>query len=392
MKARCEHEEKTARQSEDKASERISPRLADCGSLESAARQRWRRLDAGISHPVVVRTEKMGMKHQRVTPPVWAIVLAGGDGICLQGLTRKIDGDSRPKQFSKIFGDRSLLGHTRERLKPIFSDNRLMFVVTKDHDNFYREELADVDHSRVLEQPLNRGTGVAIIAALLQLLEYEADAVVGIFPSDHYYADNAAFAATVKSAIDVSSELDDSLVLIGAKPEWPEVEFGWIEPGVSIINGSRAPLFGVSRFREKPRLSQARHLMRKGGLWNTFVIIGRAGAFLKLLAATVMPAMTRIAEAIAHGELDSVYSEIETIDFSKHVLSVEPRGLLVMPDGASGWADLGNQARVIDALDRNKIEPDWLREVRRSSATTINMQVPVGHQRAHAVMRDIAIA
>ncbi len=66
----------------------------------------------------------------------------------------------------------------------------------------------------------------------------------------NYYADNAAFAATVKSAIDVSSEHDDSLVLIGAKPEWPEAEFGWIEPGVSIINGSHAPLFAVSRFRE----------------------------------------------------------------------------------------------------------------------------------------------
>jgi len=34
----------------------------------------------------------------------WAIVLAGGDGTRLQSLTCKIEGDSRPKQFSKIFG------------------------------------------------------------------------------------------------------------------------------------------------------------------------------------------------------------------------------------------------------------------------------------------------
>ena len=264
------------------------------------------------------------MKGQRVTPPIWAIVLAGGDGIRLQGLTRKIDGDSRPKQFSRIFGDQSLLGHTRERLKPIFGDNRLMFVVTKGHESFYTEELADVEPSRVVEQPANRGTGVAIIAALLQLLEHEVDAIVGIFPSDHYYADNAAFAAMVKSAIDISNEHDDSIVLIGAKPEWPEVEFGWIEPGVSITNGTRTPLFGVSRFCEKPPLAEAHNLMRKGGLWNTFITIGRAGAFLKLLSATVLPAMTSIAEAVARGNLDSVYNEIETIDFSKHVLSMEP--------------------------------------------------------------------
>jgi mannose-1-phosphate guanylyltransferase len=266
-----------------------------------------------------------------------------------------------------------------------------MFVVTKKHESFYKEELAGVDPSHVLEQPANRGTGVAIIVALLQLLEREVDATVGIFPSDHYYANNAAFAAVVNSAIELSSEHDDSIVLIGAKPEWPEVEFGWIEPGVLIANGSRAPLFDVSRFCEKPRLAEARRLMRKGGLWNTFITIGRAGAFLKLLSATVLPTINCLAEAVVRGNLNSVYNEIETIDFSKHVLSMDPGRLLVMADNMSGWADLGNQARVIHTLDRNNTEPDWLREMRRSDvAAQVNLQVHVGHESSHVVMRDTA--
>ena len=45
-----------------------------------------------------------------------------------------------------------------------------MFVVTKDHDSFYTEELADVDPSRVVEQPANRGTAVAIIAATASIV------------------------------------------------------------------------------------------------------------------------------------------------------------------------------------------------------------------------------
>ena len=54
-----------------------------------------------------------------------AFVLAGGDGTRLQSLTHKIDGDGRPKQFSKIFGGKTLLTHTRDRLRPFFSDDQV---------------------------------------------------------------------------------------------------------------------------------------------------------------------------------------------------------------------------------------------------------------------------
>src|SRR5437016_2284690 len=84
---------------------------------------------------------------------VRAFVLAGGEGTRLQSLTHKIDGDWRPKQFSKIFGGKSLLTHTRERLRPIFSDDQVAFVVIRNHERFYTNELADVDASRIVVQP-----------------------------------------------------------------------------------------------------------------------------------------------------------------------------------------------------------------------------------------------
>jgi hypothetical protein len=33
---------------------------------------------------------------------LWAVLLAGGDGVRLRDLTRRIEGDSRPKQFCRI--------------------------------------------------------------------------------------------------------------------------------------------------------------------------------------------------------------------------------------------------------------------------------------------------
>ena len=104
--------------------------------------------------------------------------------------------------------------------------------------------------------------------------------------------------------------------------------------------------------------------MRVGGLWNTFVTIGRASAFLKLLSGTVLSAVTQIAEALKRGNMDAAYNNTRTIDFSRDVLSRDQRQLLVIPDGNSGWADLGNPVRVIETLIRNRIEPSWLRKIR----------------------------
>jgi len=295
---------------------------------------------------------------------MWAVVLAGGDGTRLQELTLKVHGDARPKQFSSIMGATSLLGHTRVRLRRIFHDDRVMFVVKRDHKEFYDDELSDVDTSRIIAQPSNRGTGVAIMAAILRLLQLNTAAIVGFFPSDHYFADDAAFAATVQSAIEISKTHRDSIVLIGAKPQWPEVEYGWIEPGAQVTSDSHTPFFTVSRFWEKPQHATAQYLMRTGALWNTFVTVGRTLSFLKLFTDTLRQAMTQVSDALARGNMDVAYRQIETIDFSKDVLSRDQRKLLVIPDKNSGWADLGNPLRVMETLIRNRIEPSWFRKIR----------------------------
>ena len=131
-----------------------------------------------------------------------------------------------------------------------------------------------------------------------------------------------------------------------------------------MMTGSGKPLFNVNRFWEKPPLAEARHLMKTGGLWNTFVTIGYGGAFLKLLTDTVPSAVSEISKALTQGDPDAAYRDLEAIDFSKHVLSRNQRQLLVIQDEVSGWADLGNPVRVIETLIRNRIVPSWLRKMR----------------------------
>ena len=136
----------------------------------------------------------------RLPRHLWAVLLAGGDGVRLRDLTVRIVGDHRPKQFCPIVGAESLLRQTRGRLDPLFSGDRQVFVVSCAHERYYSKELADAKDSLVIEQPMNRGTAVGIIVALVQIMQADPDAVVGLFPCDHYYSDDESFRSIVRSA------------------------------------------------------------------------------------------------------------------------------------------------------------------------------------------------
>ncbi len=47
---------------------------------------------------------------------LWAIVLAGGEGLRLRPLTRQLYGEERPKQYAALLGSRSLLRQTLDRV------------------------------------------------------------------------------------------------------------------------------------------------------------------------------------------------------------------------------------------------------------------------------------
>ena len=300
----------------------------------------------------------------------WGVLLAGGDGTRLKSLTLKIAEDSRPKQFCRLFGGKSLLTQTEERLEPLFRCDRTMFVVARDHERYYREDLGRADPSRIIVQPQNRGTGVAIATALLRILQREANPFVAFFPCDHYYSNDDAFVSTIGSAMAYAQEYPKSIILLGAEAHYPEIEYGWIEPGFAIRASGAVQLLRVNRFWEKPSLRKARALMSSGCLWNTFVTVGRASTFLELLRSQIPDVMLHIAAGVSRDNLDGVYRSIRPIDFAREVLTLLPHRLLAVRGVESGWADLGNPDRVLDTLARNRIKPAWLIEMQALEKTS----------------------
>ncbi len=280
----------------------------------------------------------------------WAVILAGGDGTRLAELSRRVSGDARPKQFCRFFGGKSLLAHTRERIGPLFDKDRTLFVLARAHGRYYREELEDADPSARLVQPANRGTAIAMALSLRHIVERDANALVAFFPSDHHYANPNAFRANVASALRVTGEYPGSVLIFGAESRYPEVEYGWIEPGRMLVDSERYPLRRVRRFWEKPARAHAELLHGSGCLWNTFVTIGSARTFLAMMDAN-LPHLTRAPLSVSRAhELARFYETTASADFSKAVLMQQPERLIVAPDAVSGWTDLGSPARLATVL------------------------------------------
>jgi mannose-1-phosphate guanylyltransferase len=292
----------------------------------------------------------------------WAVLLAGGDGTRLRDLTRRISGDSRPKQFCQLFADRSLFEQTRERIDPLFPRNRQVPVLSRAHEKYFAAAFAQAAESWALVQPANRGTGIAIALASLYILSFDPEATVSVFPCDHYYSDEESFRATILSAEDCAEGHPDTIVLVGAQAEYPESEYGWIEPGAVVSQTGAGPLCHVKRFWEKPHQVQAAELMRVGCLWNTFVTVGRASTFLELMLSQAPQAVILASQALANLDAEGAYDQLPTVDFSRDVLVKESKRLLVLRDGCSGWADLGSPPRVLETLLRNGIQPEWASE------------------------------
>lgn len=286
----------------------------------------------------------------------WAMILAGGDGTRLQSMTRAITGDNRPKQFVPVIGGSTLLNQTRRRVALSIEPSCTMIVVTQKHRRFYESLAGEIPGSLLLEQPTNKGTAPAILYALLRVAAKSPKAVVALFPSDHFFADDEEFMSHIDVALDAVEVQPETVMLLGITPTAPETEYGWIEPEPSILSSAQRSITRVRKFWEKPSLNLATSLMDRC-LWNSFVMVGCVDALLKMTRAaipemyaafaTITPAFETANE---HKALATLYSHIEDSNFSHQVLAVRPGDLMVMRVGDVGWSDLGEPNRVLSAL------------------------------------------
>jgi mannose-1-phosphate guanylyltransferase len=291
------------------------------------------------------------------------IVLAGGEGKRLQPFVQRLRGKDLPKQYVNFIGKRSMLEHTFHRAEKLVSPDRLFTVVNRDHlrhPEVWRQ-LSDRPKGSVILQPMNKETGPGIMLPLMRLYKYYPDAVVMLFPSDHFVLEEDLFMNHVDLACHIVERDPSRLVLLGVEPYAPDLEYGYILPGDETDGSARYGLRPVSRFIEKPDQHAAKEMFHKGGLWNTMVMVFKAETLLGL-ARKVAPVLSRSFHRIwksvgTPGETDvveDVYRKIKPVNFSKDLLEAisaqYSSHLQVLPVGGVYWSDWGSEHRIKSML------------------------------------------
>jgi len=314
----------------------------------------------------------------------WAIVLAGGSGSRMQAFTKRWLGHPRPKQYCAFTGRRTMLEHTLERASAAAGSWRVVTIIDPKHKEYLLAPRRMRVPGHIIEQPQPRDTGPGVFLPLARVLAQDSEAIVALMPSDHFIFPRKRFLALLEEAYLLAERLPEDLVLLAARPDSPESDYGWILPGAPIPD-SRA--LRVSLFREKPGHDDAVELRRQGALWNTMIVTTRA-ATLWEVGRRFQPGMIRRFEALMgriglpdqSEAVTEAYRGMDALNFSRDILEPAAERTVVLPMDGVRWCDWGRPRRVIETLGQIGKPPSFPVETknrRRPDMTTAVAQPPL---------------
>ena len=319
------------------------------------------------------------MKQESREGQLWGLVLAAGDGTRVRSFLSQLCSNRGIKQFCAIVGHRTMLAHTLARAEMLIPRQRILIVVSADHQPEIAQHLAHWPKENVIVQPANRDTTAGILLPLAHIARRDPHALVTVFPSDHFIANEQGFITSVKLAIEETRLFPESFVLLGMKPDRLENGYGWIEP---VSEKSDRFTQSVARFWEKPLWSQAQILWQKGALWNSFVCVTYCRTlwemvrlavpdiylhFLEIYQALGTPAAQRVTKRI--------YNCLRAINFSSGVCEPWAPMLRVLPVPDVGWSDWGSVDRIVATVEQLGKKNELLARLNRSEPKAVQTEI-----------------
>lgn len=286
-----------------------------------------------------------------------ALILAGGSGTRLWPLSRS----KTPKQFLPLFGKRTLLQDTCQRLFPLIPPEDQWIITGQDHYEQVAKQIDELkqitggDNSspfiKIFAEPQAKNTAPAVFWGARMCRElYGDDTVMLVLPSDHVITLEEEFLQAIKTAVEQAAR--GFLVTFGFAPAHPETGYGYIK--IDDQTDALNKCFPVQAFVEKPDRKTAEAYLASGRyLWNSGMFAFHVGVLIeearRHCPQTVNPFLD-YSPGSAQSIIDAYYRcKADSIDYA--VMEKTDKAYVVRSE--FGWSDVGSWQSLYQVSSKN---------------------------------------
>lgn len=288
---------------------------------------------------------------------LYAVVLAGGGGTRLWPKSRQ----ETPKQFLRLYGQKSMLELTVERLTTWLPLDRLIIVTNQQYAQEVRRLLPQLKTEQIIAEPAKRDTALAMLVGTLYARTLDPEAVIINAAADHIVTDVAEYERIMKAAA-LEAQAEAVLVTVGITPTYPATGFGYIRVGTELKRlGRGLSAFRVENFTEKPNQATAgAFLATKQYFWNANMYVWKAKSLLDAFQRYQPETMSLVQPLLSASvtsfttQLATIYEQAPTISID-YAISEQAENLVLIP-ADFGWHDIGEWKVVYELAEHDEAE------------------------------------
>lgn len=224
------------------------------------------------------------------------VIMAGGAG------TRfwPVSTEKRPKQFLTLFGERSLIQMSYDRIASLVPPERVLVLTNERFVHLVKEQLPQLPDENIIGEPLRRDTAAAVALAALLGRRRFGNPVIATLTADHLIEPIEEFQRALLSAAHAAEASDQALYTFGIKPTFAATGFGYLQRGDALPRREGdLPHYRLLCFREKPDGATARQYVHSGEYyWNSGMFVWTANAILSELTQHLPEHLTHLQKAV----------------------------------------------------------------------------------------------
>ena len=285
------------------------------------------------------------------TGRLWAVIMAGGSGTRFWPESRK----SKPKQFLSIFGKKTLLEETVDRLSNLIPKSRILVITSREHTGLVKK-LLKLPASQIIGEPVGRNTAPCAVLAASLTYQKDKDAVIALLPADHRIGKVQLFRKSLETAHQLAAQ-ENKPVVFGIKPAFAHTGYGYLEMGKKFCSRAGFSIHHLQAFHEKPNEKVAARYLKSGNyFWNSGMFVWKSASLLEA-SKKFLPDAYRLSEKMVEGnfaeEFSKWFPKMPNISIDYGLMEKLSGKILAIPVDID-WNDLGSWHSFAEIYPKDK--------------------------------------